>query len=299
MKKGIIISVVFFLLIAFLPGLIAEEAFVIDHYQINMDVRENNSYKVTEILDVDFSSARHGIIRNIPIYFDHMYVPVSDISVEDHEYSVERGKKSVNIRIGSADAYVEGKIRYTITYLYDVGADKLTDMDEFNHNVIGTQWDTTIKSADFRITLPKPFNRDNVNCTSGKHGSTDNSGVKWTVDGTVISGRLLKPLSNFEGLTLALPLPEGYWVGAVSHREPGWLIRTVLGYPLYIFAIIVSFLLWFIKGRDNQLFPSVQFEPPEGLTPSEIGYIIDGQVDNKDVTSLILYWADKGISGHR
>jgi uncharacterized membrane protein YgcG len=30
------------------------------------------------------------------------------------------------------------------------------------------------------------------------------------------------------------------------------------------------------------------------MNPSEIGYIIDGSVDNKDVTSLIVYWADKG-----
>ena len=39
---------------------------------------------------------------------------------------------------------------------------------------------------------------------------------------------------------------------------------------------------------------TVEFNAPEGMTPAEVGYIIDGSVDNRDVTSLLIYWADKG-----
>ena len=271
-----------------------QDAFIIDHYRVEMNVRENNSYQIKEIIDLDFSAQRHGIIREIPLYFDDMPVKISNISVKDYEYRVEKGQDSVQVRIGSADSFVQGKVRYTLTYLYDVGADRLPDMDEFNHNLIGVQWDTIISNADFSITLPKEFNPKNVNCTSGPYGSTDNTGVEWKVEGTVITGRLTRPLNNFEGLTVALPLPQGYWVGAVRHHPPGYLFYTMLGFPLYILVVLLSFILWFAEGRDNQIFPTVQFESPEGLTPSEIGYIIDGQVNNKDVTSLIIYWAHKG-----
>ena len=30
------------------------------------------------------------------------------------------------------------------------------------------------------------------------------------------------------------------------------------------------------------------------MTPAEIGYIIDGTIDQKDMTSMIMYYADRG-----
>ena len=53
-------------------------------------------------------------------------------------------------------------------------------------------------------------------------------------------------------------------------------------------------MIWYKKGRDPVLYPPVQFNPPEDMTPSEVGYVIDGVVDDKDVTALIFYWAGKG-----
>ena len=294
MKKLYCILIVL-LLIAAVPFIAAaDEFFVIDHYQVDIDVMENNSYKITEVIDVNFQTERHGIYRELPREFDGMPVKVSDISVPGHETAIEKSPDTITIRIGSADIYVNGKVSYTISYIYDVGADRRTDMDEFNYNIIGDQWDTVIKAVDFRIRMPKPFPAEYVNCTSGYYGETDSSNVEWQVEGTTITGRTLAPLKNYQALTAAIPLKDGYWVGAVKHRKPGWLLFTIFGYPLYILAVVLAFILWYTKGRDSKLFPSVEFEPPEGMTPSEIGYIIDGRVDAKDVTSLILYWADKG-----
>ena len=39
---------------------------------------------------------------------------------------------------------------------------------------------------------------------------------------------------------------------------------------------------------------TVEFYPPEGTTPAEIGYILDGVVDDKDLVSLVIYLADQG-----
>ena len=36
------------------------------------------------------------------------------------------------------------------------------------------------------------------------------------------------------------------------------------------------------------------FNPPEGITPAELGYLADGVIDKKDITSLYLYLASKG-----
>ena len=34
--------------------------------------------------------------------------------------------------------------------------------------------------------------------------------------------------------------------------------------------------------------------PPKDMTPAEMGYIFDGRVDDKDVISLLFFWAVKG-----
>jgi predicted GTPase len=52
--------------------------------------------------------------------------------------------------------------------------------------------------------------------------------------------------------------------------------------------------LYEISGRDEKAVKTVEFYPPDGMTSAEVGYAIDGFVDNKDVISLIIYWADKG-----
>ena len=288
-------STFFIFLLTLLPLThIAAENFVINNYDVEINVRENNSYEITETLDVNFTAKSHGIIRDLLRYFDKIPVKISDIKVDEYRSKINKGSENISIRIGSENILVNGKARYVISYLYDVGKDDLPDMDEFYFNIIGTQWATDIENASFRVTMPKSFDPGAVNCTSGTYGSTDNGNVEWSVSGNVITGSLLSPLGYNEGLTLALPLPEGYWVGAKSHLPPTWLFSLVLAYPLHILAVLLAFLLWYARGRDNQIFPTVQFEPPEGMTPAEIGYIIDGQVDNKDVNSLIVYWAEKG-----
>ncbi len=273
---------------------LADDGYVINNYKVNIEVNENNSYNITEIIDVNFLEERHGIFRVLPRRFDKGFVEISNISVPDFETSISENSDELKIRIGSADKELMGKVRYTISYTYDVGADDLKDMDEFNHNIIGNKWDTMIEHVEFTISMPKAFDASRVNCTSGDYGSTDNSTVEWDVNGNTITGRTLEPLYSQQGLTVALPLPEGYWVGAVKHEKPGSRLFFFLGYPLYALCIALSFLLWLKFGKDTQLFPSVQFEAPEDLNPAEIGYIVDGEVDGKDVTSLILYWADKG-----
>ena len=282
------------LLIAAPAFLAADEYFVIDHYQVDIDVMENNSYSITEVIDVNFQTERHGISLKIPRYFDDRPVDISNISVPGYETSINTGREFITVRIGSSDISVNGKVEYSISYTYDVGADRQSGMDEFNYNIIGHEIDTSIAEVEFRVKMPKAFDPAYVNCTSGDYGGTDNSNVEWEVKGNTISGRTLKPLENYQGVTVALPLPEGYWVGAVQHRETGWLLFTIFGFPLYGIVIVLAFLLWYKKGRDTKLFPSVEFEPPEDMNPSEIGYIIDGSVENKDVTSLIIYWAEKG-----
>ena len=63
---------------------------------------------------------------------------------------------------------------------------------------------------------------------------------------------------------------------------------------LSVLAGIVGILIWISMGKKKESFPTVEFYPPQGTTSADVGFLIDGRVDPFDITSLIIYWADKG-----
>ncbi len=278
------------------PLLHGMEAFVIDEYRVNVIVGENNSYLVTEDLDVSFSQPMHGIFRDIPATYTQpatgksRRILVENIQVDGHPFQVSKTRSNVNIRIGSPEEYVNGQQHYRITYLLNIGNDNISEYDEFYLNLIGAQWDTLIRKARFEVIFPKPFDTTRYNLTGGPRGSTDNTLFSHHVEGLTIRAETTRVLQPYEGVTLRVELPEGYFVGA---RE----IRDSFYGKMYLFlllALIAAVFLWFRYGRDSLVVVPVEFTAPEGMTPAETGYIIDGYADTKDITSLLIYWADKG-----
>lgn len=66
---------------------------------------------------------------------------------------------------------------------------------------------------------------------------------------------------------------------------------------LLVFSVLILLLCVFLYrkyGRDKKVIPVVEFFPPDGLNPAEIGMVIDRTVSARDVTSLVFYWASKG-----
>src|SRR5207244_7705573 len=63
-----------------------------------------------------------------------------------------------------------------------------------------------------------------------------------------------------------------------------------------IFAFFGMFWLWWTRGRDPRLRPiAAQYEPPDKLTPSEVGTLIDNSVDMRDITAAIVDLAVRGF----
>ncbi|MGL5961512.1 MAG: DUF2207 domain-containing protein, partial [Cetobacterium sp.] len=130
------------------------------------------------------------------------------------------------------------------------------------------------------------------NFTSGVRGSTSNKDVKWSVDGNVIKGYTLKPLNQNESVTIALPLPEGYF----NNGKEKFIFNVLKGllYLTYFAVPLGAILLWRKFRDDSNIVQTVEFYSPDNLTPTEVGYYVDGSVDSKDLTSLIFYWANSG-----
>ena len=272
--------------------------YVIDKYDINIIINENNTFEITENITAYFNVPKHGIFRTIPLKNtitrldgskSNNRAQISNLNI-NNEYSTSRQNGNYKIQIGSKNETLTGKQNYTIKYTYNIGKDPVKDYDELYYNLIGTDWDTVIGNVSFTITMPKNFDSSKLGFSSGSKGSTENSNVNFIVNGNTITGNYNGILAPGKALTVRCELPEGYFVGAGFTTSP----MIYLMFIIPILGLIISFLLWCKFGRDNQVVETVEFYPPQGFNSLEIGFLYKGKADNRDVTSLLIYLANKG-----
>ena len=274
------------------------EDYVIDAYDINIHVNENNTFDITETITAYFNTPKHGIYRKIPLNNKIVRLDgtsstnraqISNLSI-NNKYEISKTNSAYNIQIGDANKTVTGKQTYIIKYTYNIGKDPVKDYDELYFNIIGNEWDTTIGNVTFTITMPKEFDENKLGFSHGEIGSTDSSDINYQVNDNVISGNYNRILNKSEALTVRCELPEGYFVDAKLNRSTSDYLIIILP----VTSLLISFSLWFTLGRDKKIVETVEFYPPEGFNSLEIGFLYKGQATNTDVTSLLIYLADKG-----
>lgn len=295
---GVILFILSFILISFLPNnSYAVTDYVINSYDINVKVNENNTFDITETITANFYTRKHGIIRTIPLKntierldgsTSTNRVKITNLQV-NNEYSKSNSNGNLAIKIGNQDTYVTGLQRYVIKYTYDIGVDPVKDADEFYYNLIGTEWDTRISNVSFSITMPKEFDASSLGFSSGRYGYTDSDSVSYSVNGNTISGIYTDTLPAGNGLTVRLTLPDNYFVGARNNNTDYYII---IGISLVI--VFIAFILWLLFGKDKPVIETVEFYPPEGYNSAELAFLYKGETDNKAIVSLLIYLASKG-----
>lgn len=272
--------------------------YVLDKYDINIIVNENNTFDITETITAYFNVTKHGIFRTIPLKntitrldgtTSTNRTQVTNVSV-DNEYTISRKNGNYKLQIGSANRTLTGEQKYVIKYTYNLGKDPAKNYDELYYNIIGNEWDTVIGNITFSITMPKDFDSSKLGFSSGNIGSTDNSKVKYNVSGNKITGSYNGVLSVGQALTVRCELPEGYFVGAGLNIN----IMDYIMFLIPVIFLVIAILLWYKFGRDDQVIETVEFYPPEGLNSLDVGFLYKGKAENKDITSLLIFLANKG-----
>ena len=303
--KQKILSVMFVIIMCFIflipnqsLGITEDDGYTIQAYNINMTVNENNTFDITENINVYFNSSRHGIYRKIPLKNSitrtdgtksNNIAKITDINVsENYTTSNQNGYKV--LKIGDANQTLKGKHSYTIKYKYNIGKDPLKNADELYFNLIGDQWDTNISNVSFTITMPKSFDKSLLGFSSGYVGSTDSSNITYSVNGNTITGNTINKLYAGQALTVRLTLPEGYFVGASNNIDEFSVIVIIL----CVVFILIAYRLWAKYGKDEQVVETVEFYPPEGYNSAEVGLLYNGSADTKEIVSLLIYLANKG-----
>lgn len=268
-------------------------AYTTDSFDVNVVVGEDNSYKVTETIKVDFDTQKHGIFRYIPMKGSdgNMAMKIDDISVFGWEYVTYTDSGIKVIQIGDADVTVTGRQTFKYEYTMRLYDDLNDEGDILYVDLLPTDWETSIESTTIKMVLPKDVDSSKMEIYASRYGSSAVlRNISWNYDEetrtlTIEGIELPKGM----GVTVYCPLEEGYWVNPINCE---WI-----KIPFYVLCLAVPLLVlmaWIKFGQDRKVVEVVEFYPPDNLSPAEIGYVIDGDSDKKDIMSMVVYFAKKG-----
>ena len=291
------------------PAAAAGEAIRLFRSEIYLDGKD--AFTVVETISYDFGDERrHGIFRDIPIRYGRGLAAdyrisldvesVTDESGVAQPYQISTSGRNLRIRIGDPDRYVTAMKSYVIRYRVERGILYFDDHDELYWNATGTEWPVPIDRAQAMVFLPEgaPLDLMAFNCFTGPMGSIA-SDCSELASGGAVSFATDRPLRSQEGLTIAVWLPKGVLVEPTALEKLLSRASDYLSFwTLLPFGTLLGlFYLWRSRGRDpggRDAIP-VAYEPPEGMTPAELGTVLDEKVDIEDITSSILDLAVRGF----
>ncbi|MGN0709978.1 MAG: DUF2207 domain-containing protein [Anaerovoracaceae bacterium] len=265
----------------------ADTAIRVQDYKVDIKVNKDESYDFTEHLTVNYLTARHGIYRYIPTSTDYA---IRDISVEGGEKNVVTKDENRVIRIGSEDETVTGVKKYTIKYTIAYYQDHDSSKDVMNIDIFPASWRSAIDKLTVTLNYPADMKWKSITTYSGAYGAKDNRYGYWQND--TANHRIVFTaygLPDHVGATVRADLPDGYWN---NHRAADpFAIFQLLAIAGALAALIVLRLM--SRGKDHKAVKTVEFYPPEGMSSVEVGYLIDGECSERDITSLAFALAAK------
>ncbi|NLE98874.1 MAG: DUF2207 domain-containing protein [Propionibacterium sp.] len=258
--------------------------------------------------------------------FDYSRPQVSSPSGARTNLSVDSSTDVVTWQIGHEDIVNRSAEDYRLEFTLDgiVAPDHPeSGLDEFNWTIFRPNPDAS-NMTDVRVTISGPAAVEGAACFTGREYDVP-------CDAQVAGGELtaeLAQLPNSDGLQVFAGFPAGTFVGAeqVRTRVPtlasnltpgpvGYGVAGVLGAA----AIVGSGLLVRRHKRDlvylgltpgvtppkgektrvglkdtSKIPVAVQFQPPKGATPGEIGTLIDATADGVDVSATLVDLAVRG-----
>lgn len=280
-------------------------------YHIDLEYDLENKITVTENMVVKFgelSAGTHkGIVRAIPrittiskgavsenykkmFYLDIYNVKgnqLYDYYSEDNIFCIELG----------GDNYVnETTQNYTISYMVDIGDDFTRDFDFVYYNVFGTDYPVDIESATFSVTLPSDITNDFLCYVGSRKSSQTITLEKQNLSNGKVKFELSDPvyIKAGEGISVKTILDEGYFKGlngTIKKHQFSNTILIVLACGLTLFVLVAY---WMFAQKRKKVVATVEFYPPDDLTPTDTKYLLDGIITNENMSSLFVYWASKG-----
>ena len=284
----------------------------IRQFQSDVTVMPSGTLTVTETITVvaEGNKIKRGIYRDFPTeYRDHnnrkrkVGFQLLNVTRDGHPeaHHTENLSNGVRIYIGQHDKFLSpGEYRYTLTYQTNRQLGFFSDHDELYWNATGNDWDFKIDEAAVTIALPQGIPSHQIQATgyTGPTGSRDRDYRSTIASNATISFTTNVALPPGAGLTVVVGWPKGYVSEPSNQERLGFWVRDnpveVLGWPGTLLVFAYFLFAWHRVGRDpsgGTIIP--RFEPPEGLSPAGVRYILKMGFDSRAFSCALISLAVK------
>jgi uncharacterized protein (TIGR04222 family) len=285
----------------------------ISNYAVDLRLTEDDVLHVRETIDYDFGATyRHGIDRWIPVEFKYgkdqfREFPIDKISVSSPSGAPAQlrttGRATIRIRIGDLTRTVTDKQTYVISYDVAGVVNSFSDHQELFWNATGTQW--KVLNDATTVTVEGPSSIQKVACYNGESGSRSTCLGK--IDGAGAAHFTSGALPASAGVTVVAAFPVGSFPNAapILKQRGTWLAQAfsltalTVGASLALFALLSGAVIIPVLRRGRLPWRrrdpvAVQFSPPQGVRPAELGMLMDERVRDVHITATIIDLAVRG-----
>ena len=234
--------------------------------------------------------------------------------------SVSQHGTDLQIKIGDAKKTVSGPVTYVISYTVRGAFDRFADHDELTWNAVGTEWSVPVDGVTVQLHAPAPITA--AGCEAGYTGSKLPCTTIPTALGVTTAKWTQDQLGSNQGVTIVAAMPRDSVenVGPILAKhwtfDQGFaLTRASMGGAGALLLLLVGgvvLLVWRV-GRDRRYVGSatdavfgnptgsttrvgvfedhttpVEYTPPDGVRPGQIGTLVDETAGPLDVSATIV-----------
>lgn len=277
----------------------------IANFESNITVNNDGSAVVLENVQLAFPAA--SFQREIRTRFDgplgsrNLLVDVVEVADESGNpvpFYVLHYPSSLEVR-------TNGKTLRSVKIIYGVRNAVMFGAESDQFLWIATPPDASLASASVNVTLPGSVagqfrTQTYLRSQSGENLRTalwSYSGmVPVQVEGTVIRSGAPGPLAPGVAMIVDVSMAGGLITPPNALVRASWFVRAnpILLLPLLV--LLAMLVVRRMKPRNAAGGRSVAplYEPPEGLTPAEMGLLIDDRIDPRDICATLIDLAVRG-----
>ncbi len=281
----------------------AQRTLSIERFHAQILVLPSGELRVTENITARFQGVWNGIYRTIPVRYEtaqrlNYTLQLKIVSATDsagqplrYEQESENGYRKIKIWVPNAtDA------THTVVLQYRVpnGLRFFDEHDELYWNITGDAWDVPIENASAQIVLPAQAQGVRATAYTGAYGSrAQEADIQIAGNGVDVTARGI--LGFHEGLTAVVGWNPGLIARPSTADKAGSLLRSNLIFLVPLLALFIMWRVWRKHGKDPErraIAPA--YEPPDNMTPAEVGTLVDHKPDLHDITATLVDLAVRG-----
>lgn len=245
-------------------------------------VEKDGACQMTQTVELNIANAVEEIV--IPVGTDVKKVSVTGISGK-----TLRKDGSTYVRLIPGEGFV-GNVTASVSYRTDGAIEATEQGQSFSLELVPAMWEQQVERFSFSVVLPQETAAQ-PSFFSGYSADEVEDYLTVASEGRAVSGQKRGGLLDRESFTLKMDVPEGYFSGvsgAAEDSSAGQWICGILG--ILIAAAAVYYWLRFL--RSGRLRVQARTNPPEGLTPAEVPYLLCGA--KPDFALMVCHWGSLG-----